>query len=180
LVYDLISWMPVALAISMDCFSVAIALGLVEKRIKQKVSVSVMLGIFHSAFPLAGLLFGAYLFPFIHHLAAFLNTVIFTTIGLFTLFSIFEEKKQTFFAGWKLIFVCMFVSVDSFPVGLTFGLAGTKHMSMIFLFGVTAMIMSFIGLTFAHLLRGKVGIFGDVFSGILFIYLGWKHFISIF
>src|SRR5699024_5741038 len=172
---NFLSMLLAAIAVSVDCFSVAVALGFIRRRMKHIVSVSFILGFFHTAFPLIGLLFGVYMFPFIHHLAAFLNSFFFFTLGFFTLFSRFEKSKQMIFTRVRLLVICMLVSVDSFPIGITFGITDANNVWMVGIFGITATILSFFGLYFARHLRGRIGVFGELVSASLFIYLGWKY-----
>jgi len=166
----------IAIAISMDCFSVAIAIGLMERSLRKIVFISLLLGLFHSLFPLIGMLFGAYLLPMFQDMASFISGLILLCLGFYILFSTMEkEKQQISLKRLRLVTLCMMVSIDSFPVGFSLSMLGMERMLLIILFGCTATLFSFIGLYFARKLHRRTDVYSELISSLLLIGLGLKQ-----
>ncbi|MCF6093202.1 manganese efflux pump MntP family protein [Microaerobacter geothermalis] len=166
----------VATALGMDAFSLGLGVGMVGIRLKHVAKVSATIGIFHVIMPLFGMYLGKYLTTFIGNLAGWLGGGILLTLGLQMIWSSFKGGQSQSYSphGWGLLLFAFSVSLDSFSVGLTFGLFAVNVILAVSLFGFMGMIMAGTGLLLGRRFGLWLGEYGEALGGFILLAYGVK------
>ena len=161
-----------AVSLSMDAFSLALAYGLAGVSSKQKIIVPITVGIFHFFMPLFGMLLGNFIlskFMINYDLLVF---VILIFIGIQMILDSFKEKKAKKFSFLEIILFALAVSIDSFSVGITLTDINDNYLISAFIFALTSAFFTFVGLFFGDKIANLVGKVSTVIGGILLIIIG--------
>lgn len=171
---EMVSLLFVALALGMDAFSVSLALGMQEIRLKRMAFIGIVIGLFHIILPFLGIIIGQFLSSQVSHLTTLVSAILLVVIGANMFFSAFhlDMKKISSPYGFGFVLLAMTVSVDSFSVGLSLGLSGVKVAIAIILFGVTSMCLTWIGLLLGRNVQGFLGAYSEMFGGSILIAFG--------
>ncbi|WP_204669186.1 manganese efflux pump MntP [Gracilibacillus alcaliphilus] len=163
-----------AFALSMDAFSVGLAIGMQEIRLKRIAFIGFVVGIFHVLMPFAGLLLGALLSDRIEEIALLAAGLLLCAIGLQMILQTFLQKKTPVLApvGLGLLVFAFSVSLDSFSIGLSLGLSGIATVFAILLFGLFSMVFTWIALMISRRAHRLLGTYSEVIGGIILIFFG--------
>lgn len=133
----------IGLSLSMDTFSLSLSIGTTSPTKQQIIKTSILVGVFHFIMPLLGSAIGS----------VFSNTIIKTNYITFTIFIFLavqmflnrnSEEKTDILTIFSIILFAISVSLDSFSVGIAFGI--TKESTII-----SGIIFSFVSATFTYL-----------------------------
>lgn len=105
--------------------------------------------------------------------AEFLGHTLLMTIGLYIFFSAFQEERKAIILpqGLRLLTIVFFISIDSFPVGLSLGLTGVKTAFFLILFACVTASLSWLGLLIGKKTSALFGVYSELFAGfLLFVY----------
>ncbi|WP_236838681.1 manganese efflux pump MntP family protein [Caldalkalibacillus salinus] len=174
---ELLTLLFVSLALAMDSFSVSIGLGMRGIRLRHLLKISIINGLFHFFMPLLGALIGQYLSGYMGSLAVTIGGIILIFIGLHMILgSIFDDVEEpsinTTLPGIALF--AFGVSLDAFSVGLPFGLFSASLWLMVTLFGITASILTALGLLIGRKVGGWIGQYSEIFGGFVLLVFGVK------
>lgn len=166
---ELLSLALLAVGLSMDAFSVSLGLGMNKIRLKRIALIGFVIGVFHMLFPLIGMLLGHALSEQVGEWTAFASGILLFIIGAHMFFSAFhasdEYRWQPMGAGlWMLAFS---VSMDSFTVGFSLGISGVTIIITLLIFGIISCLLTWLGLLLGRRLQGLLGIYSEVFGGII-------------
>lgn len=169
-----------AIAMSMDAFSVSLGLGMRNLRLKRIMIIGFVMGLFHILFPLTGMILGKILSSRIGEFATFTGGFLLIAIGAHMFFSAFthgEEKEKSSLIqpiGFGLILLATTVSIDSFSIGLSLGISGVQIVLALFLFGSTGVIFTWSGLLLGRKVRGFLGAYSELLGGSILFSFGLK------
>lgn len=168
---QLIPLLMMAVALSMDAFSVSLGMGTVALRKRQIFHIGIVIGIFHVIMPLIGIGLGQYLANQIGTISSFIGGLLLLFIGLQIFFSSFtDEKTQKIMPiGIGLYMFAFGVSVDSLTVGLGLGMFGTKVILTLLLFGTFSCFFTWLGLWIGRKTHMKFGSWTSILGGSILV-----------
>jgi len=160
----------IAISLSMDTFSFSIIYGTIVLENKKVYLLSTIVGIFHFLMPLLGKQIGTFLLLKLPINANIVVGIIFILIGIQMLF-----QKEEIIDLKNFIMLLLFgftVSIDSFSVGIGLPLITNNLIKAYFIFCITSMIFTFLGLRFGKRLNNKFGNKATKIGAIILILLG--------
>lgn len=163
----------IAISLSMDAFSLALAYGTISLNKKEISILSVIVGIYHFFMPILGMLIGSYITKFIHIGEDIIILVIFSIIGINMIIESKKEKEEV--KQMKLVEMLLFgfaVSVDSFSVGIGLNNISNNFIMCSSIFSVISFVFTYIGLKLGKKLSSIIGKVATLLGGIALILFG--------
>lgn len=146
----------IALSISVDAFSLALAYGLINVS-EKKLYISLLVGLFHFMMPLAGMHIGDFFIDKIPINPKFLISGIFILI-LFEMIKSLYDKKENFKLNFLNIFLFSFlVSIDSFSIGLGLKYITNIPLKACIIFSTFSMAFTYLGFSIGKYISKKIG-----------------------
>ena len=175
---DLISIILLAIALSMDAFSVSITRGLVWNcKIKHMILIAVFFGGFQALMPVLGWILGIQLSKYISTIAPWLAFVLLTLIGIKMIYESFKMNKEEtcrIFSLKEILILSIATSIDALAAGVTFAILNISIIVPILIIGVVTFGLSFLGVYIGkkvgHLFESKI----EMVGGLILIALGFK------
>lgn len=169
-----ISLVFIAIAVSLDGFSVCLGLGMQNLRLRRIALIGLLIGFFHMLLPFIGLLIGSFMSLKWTNLASFIGGALLTFLGLYMIFSSFQIKSLPRIdpQGIQLLTLAFFVSVDSFPVGISLGLSGVRTFFLMIMFGFFTTVFAWTGLLIGKKTSQLFGTYSEVIGGIILFSFG--------
>lgn len=174
---QLLIYFFIAVGLSMDAFSLAIAYGTNKLELKKTILLSFFVGLFHFLMPIIGSLIGIRLESLITE-ANKIVSIIFIVIAIQMFISRNEDKKGNITNIFSIILFSFTVSVDSFSVGLGIGLMKQKILKAALIFSPVSAIFTFLGLILGKTLSEKFGKKATYLGIIILFILAIKYLIS--
>src|SRR5699024_1357672 len=154
---EMTSILFMAVAISMDGFSIGIGLGMQQLRLRRRAIISIVFGFFHAFIPFIGILTGKILSDTIGQYTTVAGGFLLLGIGvLMILNSIRGESdiRHVQSYGTGLLLLAFSVSIDSFPIGLSLGLSGVEVAYALLLFSFVSAWLTWIALYIGNHIQG--------------------------
>jgi putative Mn2+ efflux pump MntP len=175
---DLISIILLAIALSMDAFSVSITRGLVWNcNIKHAALIAVFFGGFQAVMPIIGWILGVQLSIYISAVAPWIAFALLIFIGTKMIYESFVMKEEDicrFFSLKELLILSIATSIDALAAGVTFAFLNISIVIPIILIGIITFGLSFIGVfigkKIGHLFESKI----EMVGGVILIFIGFK------
>lgn len=164
----------IAIALSMDAFSLGLGLGMKRLLHRQMFFLSVTIGIFHVVMPLIGMVIGQYLGVIMKEVAVMVGGGILCFLGGKMIFQQSDEETVRIHSMAQLLLLSTSVSLDSLSVGLTLGLFSTDPWLAVSIFGFVGALMSGMGLWMGRFAGSWLGNAGEAIGGLILILLGLK------
>ena len=155
---EITSILLIAIALSMDTFSVSLSLGTANIDLKKGIFLSTVTGIMHFIMPLLGMLIGNFLLnslPFEHD---FFLGVIFLVLAIKTGYDFFVEKEEKI--NLNLIGIFLFslsVSLDAFTTGIGLLAITNRILIAMFTFMIISYIFTLVGILLGKYVNEKIG-----------------------
>ncbi|WP_087973639.1 manganese efflux pump MntP family protein [Oceanobacillus rekensis] len=164
---EFISLMFLAIALSMDAFSISLGMGMQQIRLKQIAIIGMVIGFFHIIMPFMGILLGKAISSQIGELTTLAGGVLLFIIGAQMFFSAFnhEVKSRVLPVGAGLFLIAFSVSIDSFTVGLGLGISGVKVFLTLILFGAASCLFTWLGMLLGRKVHGYLGTYSELLGG---------------
>lgn len=176
---DFISILLIAIALSMDSFSVSLTKGFTQKNLtkSQIIYYGLFFGVFHLTFPILGYFAGTTITEFVASVAPWIAFILLAVIGLNMIRESLENEDEEVvdeFSIREVLLLALATSIDAFAIGITFALLNTNIIVPAIVTGITVCIISISGI----LIGRKLGdYFGDKFlilGGVVLILIGLK------
>ena len=168
----------VAISLSMDTFSLSLSYGMININKKDVYKISALVGIFHFFMPLLGNLFGDFLFSYFFINERILIGIIFLTISIDIIFSLFKEKNASYINTLNDTLLFSFtVSIDSFVTGTCLDVFNTNYILVVSVFMIISFLFTFIGLSIGYLIHKRIGFIAQIVGIILLISLSFFYLI---
>ena len=151
----------IALSLSMDAFSLALAYGTNKIANKIKYTLSIIVGLFHFIMPIIGYFIGTIIMQIIKIKPNIIVSIILTFIGI----NMCITKKEKLDPLKSII-------EDSFSVGLGLKAITNNIYKASSIFSITAGIITYLGLILGHKISQKVGHLAPTLGGIFLILIG--------
>lgn len=158
----------IAISLSMDAFSLALAYGTLGMNSKDKLLLSLITGCFHFFMPLLGFLIGDIILNIDSNLIV---TLILCFIGIDMIISSFKKeniKEDT----PKFFLFALAVSIDSFSVGITLTEISSNIIMCSIIFSFVSYFFTYIGLVIGNKIEKLVGNIATIIGGMFLIILG--------
>ena len=169
----LLSTFIVGVSLSMDAFSMSLAYGTVGISLKQKLLLSVIVGIFHFIMPLIGLCFGGFITNHFIINVNLLVSIIFGIIGVeMIVSSIRDEEIQILVSILGFLLFALSVSIDSFTTGIGIEAINDNYLQVSTIFALVSGCFTYLGLNFGVKLNKNYGKYSTFIGGVVLIMLG--------
>lgn len=166
----------VAVGLSMDTFSLSISYGMLNISKSNILKISVCVGLFHFFMPLLGNICGEMIFKIIPVDEKVLIGIIFLTISVDIIISLFKEKEVSPIK--TLIDILLFsltVSIDSFATGTCLDVFGVNMYLVVTIFMFISFLFTYLGLSLGYTLHNKIGRISEIIGLTLLITLSFLY-----
>jgi len=168
----LISIIMIAVGLSMDAFSLAILYGTLNFNKRKTLTLAGSVGVFHFFMPLFGNLVGLFLLNLLPISSNIVVGIIFFTISIQMLMSIFKKEEIVDLKGtFAIILFAFTVSIDSFSVGIGLSTICDSKILAVSIFSATSFLFTFMGLTIGSKLTEKFGKISTLIGSIVLFVL---------
>ena len=168
-----------ALALSVDAFSVGASVGMRHRSTGQIFRLSFCFGLFHLLMPLAGVFAGTLLLTLIKDYDHWIAFVILTVIGIRMITSAFKaDQNRVEFSdptkGFSLWGLSLAVSIDTLAAGISLPAAGAPIFISVLIISIAAALATAVAMLLAGRIMRLIGKRSEVFAGLILIGLGFK------
>ena len=159
----------IGISLSMDAFSLALIYGIQKMNQKQKILLSLIVGIYHFIMPLIGLTFGTILDNINIISINLVATLILMYIGIDLILS--KSKEEDKFEISKIAFIIfgLSVSIDSLTIGIGLKAITNNYLISSIIFSFTSLSFTYLGLTLGNFIGNKIGSYSKKIGGIVLI-----------
>lgn len=167
----------IGISLSMDAFSLALVYGMQGMTKKQKIFLSIIVGIYHFIMPLIGLTFGTILDNINLISIDIIATLILIYIGIDLIIS--NSKKEDRLEITKIGFLIfgLSVSIDSLTIGIGLKAITNNYLISSIIFSLTSLIFTYLGLTLGNIIGNKIGSYSKIIGGSVLIIIAILLFI---
>lgn len=157
----------------MDAFSLALIYGTQGINKKDKIILSLIVGIYHLIMPLIGLSIGIYITNKLIINTNILVGVILCLIAIEMIISSFKDEEERFLLTLPgyLIFG-LSVSVDSLTTGIGLPAITENYFLTATIFSITSLIFTYLGLNLGNILNKKYGKVSTIIGGSILFSIG--------
>lgn len=174
---QLLIYFFIAIGLSMDAFSLAIAYGTNNIEKKKILLLSISVGLFHFFMPILGSLIGVKMHSLVNDANNVVAIILFI-IAIQMYLSRKEEKKGNITNIFSIIIFSLTVSIDSFSVGLGLGLMKKKILAAPIIFSIVSFLFTLIGLILGKKLSEKLGLKATYLGIVILVIIALKYLIS--
>lgn len=165
-----------AVGLSMDAFSLAMIYGTLDLKSNMRKLMSIMVGIFHFFMPILGYQIGELILKVIKVNPDILVGIIFIILGMEMLLSLKKEEKVKMLTGlFSVILFAFTVSIDSFSIGIGFGVANINMLLPCIIFSLTSAIFTYLGVILGKKLSDRFGSITTLIGSVILIILGINY-----
>jgi len=169
----------ISLGLAMDSFAVAICKGLSMKKMnyKKAIIIAMYFGVFQALMPLIGYFLGD---TFDHEVTSIDHWIIFVLLTLIggnmikEAFSKEEEKSNDKTDFKTMIVLAIATSIDALAIGITFAFLKVNILLSVCCIGLTAFVLSFIGVKIGNVFGDKYEKKATLAGGFILILIGIK------
>jgi putative Mn2+ efflux pump MntP len=174
--------LPIALALAMDAFAVAVGLSVAPGGLSkfQMFRLGLFFGIFQWMMPLIGWLVGQGFMRYIRHVDHWVAFALLCFIGGRMVLESFQDKRKkskTFHdptKGFSLIMLSVATSIDAFAVGLSFAALEEGILYPSLIIGIVAFLLTLGGTKLGPLVGKLAGKGAEFIGGLILIFIGIK------
>lgn len=145
----------IALSLSTDAFSIAISMGTLLPKRNDMTMFSIIVGIFHFIMPIIGNSIGSIFMNKLIVGTNYITFFIFLILGIEMYKNKNSEERITIINKFTFLLIAFSVSIDSFTVGIIYGLNHEKIILASTIFCIISSIATFIGLNIGKKLKDK-------------------------
>lgn len=160
----------IAISLSMDAFSLALIYGTQGISKKDKVLLSIIVGIYHFIMPIIGLFIGTYIETKIAFSPDIIVGIILLIIAIEMIISSQKKQEEKFLISLPgyLIFG-LSVSIDSLTTGIGLPAITNNFIEAATIFSLTSLIFTYIGLNLGNKLNQRYGKVSTFIGGIILL-----------
>lgn len=173
---EIMTLFAIAIALSMDTFSLSLGIGTTNLSPKRCLLFSVIVGIMHFLMPLLGDFIGEAIVNLFALKSNFLLGIILIYLAITMIIEIIHpEEKQKNMSILNMFLFAVGVSIDSFSTGLGLTAITENILLAITIFSITSFSFTFLGLTIGKYASHLLGIYANIFGAFLLISIGLFH-----
>lgn len=173
---EIITVFIIAIALSMDTFSLSLGIGTLNLSKKKMITFSCLVGIMHFIMPLIGNFIGEKIVEIFTINSNFLLGIILIYLAISMLIELLKKEEKTL--DLKLINMLLFafgVSIDSFSTGLGLQAITNNLLLTVMIFSIVSFCFTYLGLLIGKYANRLLGTYTTVFGSILLIIIGIFH-----
>jgi len=177
-------WEILALAfvLGIDAFSVALAVGTGGSTFRQTFRLSFHFGLFQFMMPIIGWLLGRNVISLIQRYDHWIAFALLFIIGAKMIYEAFrhtpEKVTRDRTRKWSLVALSIATSIDALGAGIGMGILETSLLFPCTIIGVTAAIMTLIGMKLGGVMSAIIGSRMEAVGGVALILLSLKMLLS--
>ena len=176
---NFLTLLSLAIALSMDAFSVSICKGLTTKEfsIKTAISCGLWFGFFQALMPVIGYFLGIQFESLITSIDHWIAFGLLFLIGANMIREAFgdEDDKNSSKNDIKTMFLlAIATSIDALAIGVTFAFLQVNIWTAILIIGVTTFVFSFVGVAIGNFFGSKYSKPASIIGGVILILIGTK------
>ena len=165
-----------AISLSMDAFSLALAYGTLNLDNRKEIIISIMVGIFHFFMPLLGYKVGKIILKIINIDPIIIAGIIFIILGIEMLLSLLKEEKTTLITNlFSIMLFSLTVSIDSFSIGIGLNAISNNIFLCSIIFSIVSFLFTLFGLKLGKNLSTKFGNVTVLIGAIILIMFGINY-----
>lgn len=168
----------IGISLSMDAFSLALIYGMQGMSNRQKIYLSIIVGIYHFIMPLIGLTFGTILNSINIISIDIIASLILVYIGIDLIISNDKKDDRMDVSKTGFLIFGLSVSLDSLTVGIGLKAITDSYLLSSVVFSLTSLIFTYLGLTLGNIIGNKVGSYSKLIGGIILIFIAVITFIK--
>lgn len=169
---DIMIVLAIAVSLSMDAFSLSLSYGTIIDSKKQRILLSLIVGLFHFCMPLIGMILGKGIFKFLNVNSDFIVFLILFVIGVQMIFGSFKDEEVKVMKISELLLFGFAVSIDSFSVGFTLTSIYENYIVSAILFSICSSFFTFVGLYLGNIIKKSIGDLATILGGVILIIIG--------
>ena len=171
----------IAIALGCDAFSVALCLAAGgDHKFWQTLRLVISFGFFQFLMPIIGVFIGSSVVSFIQPAAKWIAALMLLAIAIHMIKNGLHDeqvckpvlKDRT--KSWSLLMLSIGTSLDALAVGLSFSLLNISYLMPCIIIGITAAIMTFIGILLGKGLCSVIGEKAEIFGGVILLLIAIK------
>ena len=159
----------IGISLSMDAFSLALIYGIQGISNKNKILLSIIVGIYHFIMPLIGLIFGTILDNINIISIDIIATLILIYLGIDLIISNIKKEDKIEISKSSFLIFELYVSIDSLTVGIGLKAITNNYLISSIIFSITSLTFTYLGLTLGNIIGKKIGSYSKIFGGITLI-----------
>jgi len=173
---ELFNILLIAVALSMDTFSLSLGLGTYNLPRKKIISISITVGIMHFLMPFLGDIIGDKIVSFfsLNH-NFFLGCILLFIAGNLLLEMKKEEKISLDLSFLGILLFAFGVSIDAFSTGLGLSAITNNKILAMLVFSIVSFLFTWLGLQVGKIASERLGKKASILGLVLLIYLGITH-----
>ena len=165
----------IAISLSMDAFSLALAYGTLNLNKKDIYKLSLVVGFYHFFMPLLGLFFGNIILKYVSN-PNFLVFVILFIIGIEMIYETFKEEDIKNIVNFRQILLFgLAVSIDSFSVGIGLNVISKNYLYCSTIFSIFSLSFTYLGLILGKKINNIIGKTSTVIGGLILIVIAFMY-----
>ena len=163
----------------MDAFSLALIYGTQGIRKKDKLLLSIIVGIYHFIMPLVGLMLGIIIIKKISFSSQVIVGVILCIIAIEMIISTVKNKEEQFILNTLgYFFFGLSVSIDSLTTGIGLSAITNNYILSCLIFAIISFSFTILGLNVGNILNIKYGKLSTIIGGIILFIIGISYIIK--
>ena len=159
----------IGISLSMDAFSLSIPCGIIGMTQKEKIFLSIIVGIYHFIMPLIGLSFGSIIAKISLINLNIIAAIILIYLGIDLIISNLKKESELNISIVGFLMFGLSVSLDSLTVGIGLKAITNNYIISSLIFSITSLVFTYIGLTLGNIIGRKVGTYSKIMGGIILI-----------
>lgn len=168
----------IGISLSMDAFSLALIYGMQGMSKRQKLLLSLIVGIYHFIMPLIGLTFGSILNNINIISIDIIASLILIYIGIDLIISNSKKEDRLEVNRTSFLIFGLSVSIDSLTVGIGLKAITDSYLMSSVVFSLSSLIFTYLGLMLGNIIGNKVGSYSKLIGGIILISIAILMFVK--
>lgn len=167
----------IAISLSMDAFSLALAYGTLNLNKKDIYKLSLTVGVYHFIMPLLGLFLGSIILKYINNPNIIVFIILFI-IGIQMIYETFKEEDIKNIVCFKqMLLFGLAVSVDSFSVGIGLNVINKNYLYCSTIFSLFSLTFTYLGLILGKKINNIIGKTSTIIGGLILIIIAFMYLI---
>ena len=167
----------IGISLSMDAFSFALIYGTQSISKKNKIILSIIVGIYHFVMPLLGVFLGNVILKYLVINLSIVVSVIFLFIGIEMIISSIKDDSHDFVVSiFGFLIFGLSVSIDSFTTGIGLNVINNNYLEVSSIFCIVSGSFTYLGLILGNKLGSIFGKLSTIIGGVILIILGIIYF----
>ena len=167
----------IGISLSMDAFSLALIYGTQSISKKNKIILSIIVGIYHFVMPLRGVFLGNIILKYLVINLSIVVSIIFLFIGIEMIISSIKDDSHDFVVSiFGFLIFGLSVSIDSFTTGIGLNVINNNYLEVSSIFCIVSGSFTYLGLILGNKLGSIFGKLSTIIGGVILIILGIIYF----